>query len=1336
MKFYFCEKCGKRVSDRELEAGAAKDKKVKGIFCLECAVGVTTRAFEPITPEEERAVERDINPPDERPGAATAKKPARRTTGNLPVPRSEFTPAVRRKTTGATRRPNKRASGPRSTSGTSSGRSTSSNALSSYKSSARMPAVRAPQRIHEPGESNSNTPKIAMGVLVAVFLMLGMIMMMGGQTPPRGPASSTVAQSPRPAANPYPKRNPLPSTHRTGPVNRVGPGYLQPPPTQPEKGVPGPTLPAPNPSLEPAPRIDHGPATEPEPEKPQDAEKTPEELASAAYDDLSRNLDTKDTAGSIKQLEVFLDKHGEALIAAQARVLLEKLKRENAADEPDAPVVASGTEPFKPSKEPVLHLKLDDSDGTTASDASKRDHHGTIEGDPGRETGKVGGAFEFDGKKDRVIVGGVPVDTRRGSTNTVTFWMKWSGKGHQAPFGWDGKYSFLLLKDRMGISLGRNNLLGCPIDGIAKRWVHVAALFPNGVPSTENVKLFIDGKAMELKAPKKKAKAEKAATSKLYLSGWGGAPGGRFKGALDDVRIYNRALSQSEIQALVKAAEPPKPLAKATFVKRDDKTKGTWKGVYGEAGYFLPGFKSDVKGQIEKDVSDVLVRPTWLLDLQKTGNSAYRWPSDTDKRCVQSPDGEGRRGTGDYGNLFIYNLRFKDLKPHRIAMYLVDFDELRTQEVEILDASTGSLLNKQSLKKEDLKSGLYLIWDIAGDVRIRFKKTEGHNAVCNALFFDPPPDPRHKQRLKDLPVACAAWRTGDTAAIEKQTQSLVEKDKPLAEILQSALRFRAAAVKKLKELEGKKSLTLSFKKGGDRLGRITKADGVSFEFQTATRRHTFKLPDLSLQTRGAWAEKALDDASQLPALAAAAAMLDGQYEEARSALAKAEAKADDWRPFLAVLKARVGSDKNAKAWEEIEKLARPGKWEDFVLKASAFQATPPSGSLSPDLKKTVGDLLATARKALKSEWLRPERLGLNAPARVLPDGRLEIIYSLAHPRQMLDFGTSAARRCRWGNGEMRSKNVDLRHKVPFEGDLDVSYEIQSRESNPKNVFLRFYDYHGEFGGGNNEWTAIWRVGSDPNRPIKKKPGLGVVQAKWHHIQIEYRAQSKQTRILIDAVEVIKFTDKHCSGRGSVQLGARVTNKIRNIRIRGKPSLALIEAAKRKSAFAADLKKRMAGKMVKLFTQEDKPYWNTARGSKWSLNKGEVRGEKYINVLPFPQVNFELKLEMRLAGGKEARMRVRYAGSSIYRVKFGEGKVVGELVQSDRRKNKVFKEVTCDPYKWHKLHVQSHGGILHVTLDGKHVLMNLRNVPYDHRGFAIVTQDGWVGIRKAEARLLR
>ncbi|MCZ7644657.1 MAG: LamG domain-containing protein [Planctomycetota bacterium] len=56
MKFYFCEKCGKRLTDAEIQSGQARDKKLKGVFCADCAVGVLTMESLPVSEESARKI--------------------------------------------------------------------------------------------------------------------------------------------------------------------------------------------------------------------------------------------------------------------------------------------------------------------------------------------------------------------------------------------------------------------------------------------------------------------------------------------------------------------------------------------------------------------------------------------------------------------------------------------------------------------------------------------------------------------------------------------------------------------------------------------------------------------------------------------------------------------------------------------------------------------------------------------------------------------------------------------------------------------------------------------------------------------------------------------------------------------------------------------------------------------------------------------------------------------------------------------------------------------------------------------------------------------------------
>jgi DNA-directed RNA polymerase subunit RPC12/RpoP len=62
MRFYFCETCGKRLTEHDVQGGVAMDKKLKGVYCKECGIGVTTMESLPLTDREAKKVLEDASP--------------------------------------------------------------------------------------------------------------------------------------------------------------------------------------------------------------------------------------------------------------------------------------------------------------------------------------------------------------------------------------------------------------------------------------------------------------------------------------------------------------------------------------------------------------------------------------------------------------------------------------------------------------------------------------------------------------------------------------------------------------------------------------------------------------------------------------------------------------------------------------------------------------------------------------------------------------------------------------------------------------------------------------------------------------------------------------------------------------------------------------------------------------------------------------------------------------------------------------------------------------------------------------------------------------------------
>jgi|GEM_PF-987035 len=218
----------------------------------------------------------------------------------------------------------------------------------------------------------------------------------------------------------------------------------------------------------------------------------------------------------------------------------------------------------------IGHWALDEGVGTTAADSAGV-NEGTLVGDPTWEpSGRIGGALGFDGVDDLVDLGfpdfGTPpadlVDQL-----TIAFWMRADGFGvtdarlvSQAD-GTATQDHVLMVSTIEGTGLrmrlktdGTTTTLASEPGMItAGQWHHVAAVY-DGL----EMRIYRDG--LEIASAPKTGTISNDAAKGLAL---GNQPPGSesrpFHGALDDVRIYRRALTPSEIGGLAypDGNEPP-----------------------------------------------------------------------------------------------------------------------------------------------------------------------------------------------------------------------------------------------------------------------------------------------------------------------------------------------------------------------------------------------------------------------------------------------------------------------------------------------------------------------------------------------------------------------------------------------------------------------------------------------------------------------------------------------------------------------------------------------------------------------------------------------------------
>jgi hypothetical protein len=213
----------------------------------------------------------------------------------------------------------------------------------------------------------------------------------------------------------------------------------------------------------------------------------------------------------------------------------------------------------------IGHWKLDESGDSTAGDASGHNHPGSVKGEAlwHPSQGVHSGAIELNGTDNTVEINDLSFETNNA---TFTAWIK----GQKAA-DWAG-ILFSRSGQPCGMHFGANNTLhytwnnnssdtydwgGGPVIP-ENEWAFVAIVIRpdktiacvydqnNGLKSAENPIPNIPQTVDQLKI------------------GWDTEQEPRrFKGLVDDVRIYNYALSQDELKTLVQKEDAPKPVASA-----------------------------------------------------------------------------------------------------------------------------------------------------------------------------------------------------------------------------------------------------------------------------------------------------------------------------------------------------------------------------------------------------------------------------------------------------------------------------------------------------------------------------------------------------------------------------------------------------------------------------------------------------------------------------------------------------------------------------------------------------------------------------------------------------
>ena len=199
----------------------------------------------------------------------------------------------------------------------------------------------------------------------------------------------------------------------------------------------------------------------------------------------------------------------------------------------------------------VAHWQFDEGSGTTAYD-SAGSNHGTIH-NANWTTGQVGGALSFDGSGDYVEV---PHDDSLNlvSAGTVAAWVKLNGSYRQGivakhPSTSSGNYFFITSTgSHMGIGISSGSWSGgtiwvnTPEEAIANEWAFYAGTF-----DSDRVNLYENGVLVNSSA---NTITPVTTGAPLYIGKWPNSSSWDCDGSIDEVMIFNRALSAEEVQHL------------------------------------------------------------------------------------------------------------------------------------------------------------------------------------------------------------------------------------------------------------------------------------------------------------------------------------------------------------------------------------------------------------------------------------------------------------------------------------------------------------------------------------------------------------------------------------------------------------------------------------------------------------------------------------------------------------------------------------------------------------------------------------------------------------------
>ncbi|MBW8780689.1 MAG: alginate lyase family protein [Verrucomicrobia bacterium] len=263
---------------------------------------------------------------------------------------------------------------------------------------------------------------------------------------------------------------------------------------------------------------------------------------------------------------------------------------------------------------PKVHLRLDETTGSTAADASGNGWNGTLVGGSTWTTGKINNAVSLSGTTNYATL---PSGVVAGLGNcTLSIWIKPNSFSNWARL-WDfgtGTTNYMYLaaqytttspnaaKPTFGIrtpsvSQGVNSSLALT----ANVWNHVALTF-----SGNTTTMYVNGAVAGTNAAMTLTPSSLGVTTLNYIGRSQFSADPYLNGAVDEFQIYGRALSATEISALAAPLAAPDGVGVSVG---NAQAALTWNAVSGATGYNVK--RSTVSGGPYTVVGANIASPNW-----------------------------------------------------------------------------------------------------------------------------------------------------------------------------------------------------------------------------------------------------------------------------------------------------------------------------------------------------------------------------------------------------------------------------------------------------------------------------------------------------------------------------------------------------------------------------------------------------------------------------------------------------------------------------------------------------------------------------------------------------